>query len=389
MARKKVREYTGKRLLKSAMKRIANIDLPINVAQVKENTNFIELLEQHPWLNQTKLVVKPDMLFGQRGKNDLVGLNLTFAEAEEFINKRMGKMVTIKGCTGPVNTFVIEPFVPHKEEYYLCIQSNRLDIDVSFSTAGGVEIEENWDKVKTITIPTETAINSEQPAPGKQAARLGGSSRNSTGCTVCVPLETAPSCCTPDCWHIGLTCCAAGLWSVAGMPGIRSWAQQHGSSMCVCSSSLRQQQLWNTCRICRCSTLTATGHWQHSPASAAAAAAVAACAPAVGARLCSCCPARVLCCHAAALPHRRGAGAAGECAAAGGAPRPGGLHQPLPDRVWRPGRHAAGDEPLHPGASQRPGGWEDTAQQGEKRVEDWCCCEPAADIPVARAGAGS
>lgn len=66
--------------------------------------------------------------------------------------------VTIKGCTGPVNTFVVEPFVPHKEEYYLCIQSNRLDIDVSFSTAGGVEIEENWDKVKTISIPTATAI---------------------------------------------------------------------------------------------------------------------------------------------------------------------------------------------------------------------------------------
>lgn len=38
--------------------------------------------------------------------------------------------VTIKGCTGPVNTFVIEPFVPHKEEMYLCIQSNRLDIEV-------------------------------------------------------------------------------------------------------------------------------------------------------------------------------------------------------------------------------------------------------------------
>jgi hypothetical protein len=29
---------------------------------------------------------------------------------------------------------------------------------VSFSTAGGVEIEENWDKVKTITIPTATSI---------------------------------------------------------------------------------------------------------------------------------------------------------------------------------------------------------------------------------------
>jgi ATP citrate (pro-S)-lyase len=29
---------------------------------------------------------------------------------------------------------------------------------VSFSTAGGMDIEENWDKVKTITIPTATPI---------------------------------------------------------------------------------------------------------------------------------------------------------------------------------------------------------------------------------------
>uniref|UniRef100_A0A383VJY3 ATP citrate synthase n=1 Tax=Tetradesmus obliquus TaxID=3088 RepID=A0A383VJY3_TETOB len=165
MARKKVREYTGKRLLKAAMKRLFGLELPIHVAQVKADTNFIELLEQHAWLNQTKLVVKPDMLFGQRGKNDLVGLNLSYPEAEEFIKARMGKQVTIKGCTGPVNTFVVEPFVPHKEEYYLCIQSNRLDIDVSFSTAGGVEIEENWDKVKTITIPTAQSITGDVLAP--------------------------------------------------------------------------------------------------------------------------------------------------------------------------------------------------------------------------------
>lgn len=46
MARKKVREYTGKRLLKAAMKRLFGLELPIHVAQVKADTNFIELLEQ-------------------------------------------------------------------------------------------------------------------------------------------------------------------------------------------------------------------------------------------------------------------------------------------------------------------------------------------------------
>ena len=185
MARKKVREYNGKRLLKQAFKRLYNVDLPIHVAQAKENTNFHELLETHPWLNQHKLVVKPDMLFGQRGKNDLVGLNLTFSEAEEFIRKRMGKQVTIKGCTGPVTTFVIEPFVPHEEEYYLCIQSNRLDSCISFSPAGGVEIEENWDKVKSVRHPPPPPArmdrnaargggggNRRAPQPGRQAWQL-------------------------------------------------------------------------------------------------------------------------------------------------------------------------------------------------------------------------
>eukprot|EP00879_Flechtneria_rotunda_P001974 GHRR01002149.1.p1 GENE.GHRR01002149.1~~GHRR01002149.1.p1 ORF type:complete len:429 (+),score=132.82 GHRR01002149.1:134-1420(+) len=165
MARKKVREYSGKHLLRQAMLRLFGIELPIQVAQVKSDTNFLALLEEHTWLNQTKLVVKPDMLFGQRGKNDLVGLNLTYGEAEEFIRARMGKQVTIKGCSGPVNTFLIEPFIPHQEEYYICIQCNRLDTDVSFSTAGGMDIEENWDKVKTISIPTATPITGEVLAP--------------------------------------------------------------------------------------------------------------------------------------------------------------------------------------------------------------------------------
>ncbi len=63
----------------------------------------------------------------------------------------MGKEVTIKGCTGPVTTFIIEPFVPHDDEFYMCISSERLGVTLSFSAAGGVEIEENWDKVKTVS----------------------------------------------------------------------------------------------------------------------------------------------------------------------------------------------------------------------------------------------
>ena len=51
------------------------------------------------------------------------------------------------GCVGAITTFIVEPFVPHGQEFYLSIQSKRLGCDISFSEAGGVEIEENWDKV--------------------------------------------------------------------------------------------------------------------------------------------------------------------------------------------------------------------------------------------------
>jgi hypothetical protein len=33
--------------------------------------------------------------------------------------------VLINGLSGPVTTFVVEPFVPHEDEYYLSIQSGR------------------------------------------------------------------------------------------------------------------------------------------------------------------------------------------------------------------------------------------------------------------------
>lgn len=97
--------------------------------QVRADTNFVELLDANPWLKTTKLVVKPDMLFGKRGKHDLVGLNLDFAGVEAFIKARMGKVVDMDGCVGAISTFVVEPFVPHKQEYYLCIQVCLKDPD--------------------------------------------------------------------------------------------------------------------------------------------------------------------------------------------------------------------------------------------------------------------
>lgn len=42
------------------------------ILQVTESTDFTKLADQEPWLSSTRLVVKPDMLFGKRGKSGLV-----------------------------------------------------------------------------------------------------------------------------------------------------------------------------------------------------------------------------------------------------------------------------------------------------------------------------
>ena len=44
-------------------------------------------------------------------------------------------------------------------------QSVRLGNELSFSEAGGVEIEENWDQVKSVTLPTGAPASPEALAP--------------------------------------------------------------------------------------------------------------------------------------------------------------------------------------------------------------------------------
>lgn len=58
-----------------------------------EATDFNELTNQEAWLSSTKLVVKPDMLFGKRGKSGLVALKLDLAEVAEFVKARLGSEV--------------------------------------------------------------------------------------------------------------------------------------------------------------------------------------------------------------------------------------------------------------------------------------------------------
>ena len=159
MARKKIREATAKALLKRHHRSLPASFASVNVTSA---TNWEQLAIDAPWLLTSSLVVKPDMLFGQRGKHDLVALNVSYAQAQTFVEERANRPVTLhvggKPVTDLVTTFIIEPFVPHQGEYYLSIQSYREHTSIFLSPEGGVNIEENWGAVAELKIPVGDAL---------------------------------------------------------------------------------------------------------------------------------------------------------------------------------------------------------------------------------------
>lgn len=174
MARKKIREYDGKRIVTRHLSNVKAIPLTgsasqpsskhiCRAAQVSSSlisaspspsAFYKSLATEHPWLLSTKLVVKPDMLFGKRGKNNLVLLNADYAAAQTFISDHMGNSIQVSGVTGTLSTFLIEQFIPHTDEFYLSIQTVREGDRLSFGACGGVDIEDNWHKVRSIVVPS-------------------------------------------------------------------------------------------------------------------------------------------------------------------------------------------------------------------------------------------
>jgi len=159
MAQKGIREYDAKRMLAKAVPEYSKgkFSLDERLVLVTPETDLGSLEKEYPWLSKEKLVVKPDQLFGKRGKNNLLLLNADLKRAKVWIKERMGKEVTIEQTTGKttgtLTHFLIEPFAPHDAEYYLAFTSSR-DVDtIHFSPKGGVDIESVWSTVVTIDVP--------------------------------------------------------------------------------------------------------------------------------------------------------------------------------------------------------------------------------------------
>ncbi|MFH1276016.1 MAG: ATP citrate lyase citrate-binding domain-containing protein [Candidatus Woesearchaeota archaeon] len=155
MARKKIREYDAKKIISENLPNVNFKSILITA-----ETNLNTLPEKYPWLNE-KIVAKPDQCFGKRKKHDLVFIG-SFAEAKNFIAENMNRNITIGKATDKLTNFLLEPFIEHEKEYYLSFVSKRNSDVIYFSEEGGVDIEENWDNVKSLEIPTLSEINGEK-----------------------------------------------------------------------------------------------------------------------------------------------------------------------------------------------------------------------------------
>ncbi|HNW45697.1 MAG TPA: ATP citrate lyase citrate-binding domain-containing protein [Elusimicrobiales bacterium] len=163
MAQRAIREYEGKKMLFDGLAKY----LPSfegrskRLVLVRPDTDPKKLLKDNPWLAREKLVVKPDQLFGKRGKHGLICLNADWKTAWAWISDRMNKTVTVGKTTGQLKDFLIEPFTPHKddEEGYVAIRAMRDSDMIYLSPKGGIYVEENWNTVKETAVPILSSID--------------------------------------------------------------------------------------------------------------------------------------------------------------------------------------------------------------------------------------
>ncbi|MBN2719617.1 MAG: ATPase [Proteobacteria bacterium] len=157
MAQRGIREAEAKKLI------LDHIDFPLehDMVLVRPHSDISELRKEYPFL-EGRLVAKPDVLVGKRGKHKLVLLDKTFQECIEWIEKKRSGPVRVGPVKGDLTHFLIEPFIPHDQEFYLAIQADR-DADVIYvSDHGGIHVEENWEKVREIRVPVEETLQEEQ-----------------------------------------------------------------------------------------------------------------------------------------------------------------------------------------------------------------------------------
>ena len=150
MAQRPIREYDAKKMLTRNWPNYfpSSLNFPDRFVQVSPETDLEKLPTEHAWLNRERLVVKPDMIIGKRGKHGLVLLDENWDGVKQWLETKRDSEVKLNNVSGRLTHFLIEPFVETEKEYYISLSSTLSGTEILFSDAGGVDIEELLDSGK-------------------------------------------------------------------------------------------------------------------------------------------------------------------------------------------------------------------------------------------------
>jgi ATP citrate (pro-S)-lyase len=101
MSAKPIREYDGKHLLSYWLPKInesingSKMALLDFTSGATAESVFAKAELKYSWLKDAALVCKPDQLIKRRGKNGLLGINLTWPQVKEWISKRVGTQIKV------------------------------------------------------------------------------------------------------------------------------------------------------------------------------------------------------------------------------------------------------------------------------------------------------
>lgn len=144
----KISEAQAKRALYTTLK------IPQQVLPLTDVAQLAALPETEPWLTQTSLVAKPDVFIGKRGKSHLILLNQPWRETQQWVTDHWGQTVVLQDTPVVLDQFLIEPYIEHTldQEYFLAIQTVHDHDVLLFSENGGVDVEDNWDRIHSLNI---------------------------------------------------------------------------------------------------------------------------------------------------------------------------------------------------------------------------------------------
>jgi len=148
MAQRPVREYTAKKMMANNWADYfkSSITYHARFAGVSPETDLNLLAKEEEWLKHDRLVAKPDMIIGKRGKLGLVLLDQDWPAVKQWLEEKRNQEISVGSTKGVLTHFLIEPYVPSDQEYYISISSNKDGNEILFSDAGGVDIEDQIKK---------------------------------------------------------------------------------------------------------------------------------------------------------------------------------------------------------------------------------------------------